>query len=156
MLDRQRLAWRSDSCQKCRGPSGEDLSKGYYEAGGSFLKLGIPEAFVVRPRVACLARFWLCLFYGWKPQQACIRKQTPSRKVCFPPLGCTHGPAGDHLEIPNLTHCLQVTILADSVINFPQGFRKAGDLDNGDDLICRCCRMQAFMFAMHHCKSPAA
>lgn len=46
-LDRQRLAWRSDSCLKCRGPNGEDLSKGYYEAGGSFLKLGLVEAFLV-------------------------------------------------------------------------------------------------------------
>jgi hypothetical protein len=46
-LNRQRLAWRSDSCLKCRGPSGENLSKGYYEAGGSFLKLGLVEAFLV-------------------------------------------------------------------------------------------------------------
>jgi hypothetical protein len=46
-LDRQRLAWRSDSCVKCRGPSGENLSQGYYEAGGSFLKLGLVESFLV-------------------------------------------------------------------------------------------------------------
>jgi len=46
-LDRQRLAWRGDSCLKCRGPSGENLSKGFYEAGGSFLKLGLVEAFLV-------------------------------------------------------------------------------------------------------------
>ena len=39
---------RSDSCLSCHGPSGEDLSKGYYEAGGSFLKLGLVEAFLVR------------------------------------------------------------------------------------------------------------
>lgn len=46
-------AWdcrRSDSCTKCRGPSGEDLSQGYYEAGGSFLKLGLVESFLVRRR----------------------------------------------------------------------------------------------------------
>ena len=41
---------RSDSCTKCRGPSGEDLSQGYYEAGGSFLKLGLVESFLVRRR----------------------------------------------------------------------------------------------------------
>jgi hypothetical protein len=34
---------------KCRGPSGENLSQGYYEAGGSFLKLGLVESFLVRP-----------------------------------------------------------------------------------------------------------
>lgn len=28
-----------------QGPQGEDLSGGYYEAGGSFLKVGLPEAF---------------------------------------------------------------------------------------------------------------
>ena len=28
-----------------QGPMGEDLSGGYYEAGGSFLKVGLPEAF---------------------------------------------------------------------------------------------------------------
>ncbi len=26
---------------------GEDLSKGYYEAGGSYLKVGLPEAFSI-------------------------------------------------------------------------------------------------------------
>lgn len=41
---------RSDSCVKCRGPSGENLSQGYYEAGGSFLKLGLVESFLVRRR----------------------------------------------------------------------------------------------------------
>ncbi|KAK9789217.1 hypothetical protein WJX73_008956 [Symbiochloris irregularis] len=46
-LDEQRLAWRSDSCQDCKGPGGEDVSGGYYEAGGSFLKLGLPSAYVV-------------------------------------------------------------------------------------------------------------
>ena len=39
---------RSDSCFNCKGPSGEDVSGGYYEAGGSFLKLGIVESFLVR------------------------------------------------------------------------------------------------------------
>lgn len=47
VLDRQRLAWRGDSCTDCVGPSGEDVSGGYYEAGGSFLKLGLVEAFLV-------------------------------------------------------------------------------------------------------------
>ena len=41
---------RGDSCVKCRGPSGENLSQGYYEAGGSFLKLGLVESFLVRRR----------------------------------------------------------------------------------------------------------
>ncbi|KAK9828596.1 hypothetical protein WJX72_000945 [[Myrmecia] bisecta] len=44
-LTKQRLAWRSDSCTKCTGTFGEDLSGGYYESGGSYLKLGIPSAF---------------------------------------------------------------------------------------------------------------
>jgi Glycosyl hydrolase family 9 len=39
---------RSDSCEDCVGPEGEDVSGGYYEAGGSFLKLGLVEAFLVR------------------------------------------------------------------------------------------------------------
>ncbi len=39
---------RSDSCFNCKGPGGEDVSGGYYEAGGSFLKLGIVESFLVR------------------------------------------------------------------------------------------------------------
>ena len=38
---------RSDSCFNCKGPGGEDVSGGYYEAGGSFLKLGIVESFLV-------------------------------------------------------------------------------------------------------------
>lgn len=38
---------RSDSCEDCVGPDGEDVSGGYYEAGGSFLKLGFVEAFLV-------------------------------------------------------------------------------------------------------------
>jgi hypothetical protein len=47
VLPRQRLAWRSDSAVGFKGPGGEDLSKGYLEAGGSYLKLGVPEAFIV-------------------------------------------------------------------------------------------------------------
>ena len=38
---------RGDSCHSCRGPSGENLSGGYYEAGGSFLKLGPVASFLV-------------------------------------------------------------------------------------------------------------
>lgn len=75
-LNRQRLAWRSDSCLKCRGPSGENLSKGYYEAGGSFLKLGLVEAFLV-------------------------------------------------------------TVLADGVLQFPDGYKKSGDLQNGGRRVAR-------------------
>lgn len=41
----QRLAWRADSCLDCKGPAGEDLSGGYYEAGGSYLKFSFPTAF---------------------------------------------------------------------------------------------------------------
>jgi endoglucanase len=43
----QRLAWRKDSCQECIGPGGEDLSGGYYEAGGSYLKFTFPTAFTI-------------------------------------------------------------------------------------------------------------
>ncbi len=43
----QRLAWRTDSCEECRGPAGEDLSGGYYEAGGSYLKFSFPTAFTL-------------------------------------------------------------------------------------------------------------
>lgn len=43
----QRLAWRTDSCAECHGPSGEDLSGGYYEAGGSYLKFSFPTAFTI-------------------------------------------------------------------------------------------------------------
>ena len=43
----QRLAWRTDSCAECKGPGGEDLSGGYYEAGGSYLKFSFPTAFTI-------------------------------------------------------------------------------------------------------------
>ena len=43
----QRIAWRTDSCAECKGPSGEDLSGGYYEAGGSYLKFSFPTAFTL-------------------------------------------------------------------------------------------------------------
>ena len=35
------------ACTACaaQGAQGEDLSSGYYEAGGSYLKVGLPEAF---------------------------------------------------------------------------------------------------------------
>ncbi|BDA42119.1 Endoglucanase B [Coccomyxa sp. Obi] len=46
-LPHQRLAWRTDSCAECHGPSGEDLSGGYYEAGGSYLKFSFPTAFTI-------------------------------------------------------------------------------------------------------------
>ena len=45
--DLQRLAWRSDSCPGCEGASGEDLSGGYFEAGGSYLKFSYPLAFTI-------------------------------------------------------------------------------------------------------------
>lgn len=35
---RRRLTWRSDSCSGCYGKYGEDLTGGFYEAGGSTLK----------------------------------------------------------------------------------------------------------------------
>ena len=41
----QRLAWRTDSCLDCVGPQGEDLSGGFYEAGGSYLKFSFPTAY---------------------------------------------------------------------------------------------------------------
>ncbi|CAK0782162.1 hypothetical protein CVIRNUC_005591 [Coccomyxa viridis] len=46
-LPHQRIAWRTDSCAECKGPSGEDLSGGYYEAGGSYLKFSFPTAFTL-------------------------------------------------------------------------------------------------------------
>ena len=46
-LHPQRLAWRTDSCEECKGPGGEDLSGGYYEAGGSYLKFSFPTAFTL-------------------------------------------------------------------------------------------------------------
>lgn len=47
ILPRHRFAWRGDSCFSCKGPSGEDLSKGFIEAGGSNLKMLMPSAFTV-------------------------------------------------------------------------------------------------------------
>ena len=38
---------RDNSCLSCKGPGGEDQSGGFYEAGGSFLKLGLPSAYTV-------------------------------------------------------------------------------------------------------------
>lgn len=42
----KRLDWRGDSCFSCKGKYGEDLSGGYYESGGSNLKLGAVSAYV--------------------------------------------------------------------------------------------------------------
>ena len=47
VLGVQRIAWRTDSCAECKGPAGEDLSGGYYEAGGSYLKFSFPTAFTL-------------------------------------------------------------------------------------------------------------
>ena len=47
MVSLQRIAWRTDSCAECKGPNGEDLSGGYYEAGGSYLKFSFPTAFTL-------------------------------------------------------------------------------------------------------------
>ncbi|KAK9823053.1 hypothetical protein WJX81_004364 [Elliptochloris bilobata] len=41
------LAWRGSSCKDCQGAYGEDLSGGYYEAGGSYMKMALQEAFVL-------------------------------------------------------------------------------------------------------------
>lgn len=43
----QRLAWRADTCETCEGATGEDLSGGYFEAGGSYLKFTYPLAFTI-------------------------------------------------------------------------------------------------------------
>ncbi|PSC73894.1 Serine threonine-kinase 2 19 [Micractinium conductrix] len=42
----KRLAWRDNSCLDCSGKYGEDLSGGYFESGGSGLKLGAVSAYV--------------------------------------------------------------------------------------------------------------
>lgn len=46
-LPRHRFAWRGDACLTCKGPNGEDLSRGFMEAGGSNLKMLMPSAFTV-------------------------------------------------------------------------------------------------------------
>lgn len=38
---------RDDSCFVCVGPNGEDISGGYFEAGGSYLKMAMPSAHTV-------------------------------------------------------------------------------------------------------------
>jgi hypothetical protein len=43
----RRLAWRNDSCLECLGPEGQDLTGGYYEAGGNYLKLNFPMAWSI-------------------------------------------------------------------------------------------------------------
>jgi hypothetical protein len=40
----RRLAWRKDSCKKCFGPEGQDLTGGFHEAGGNYLKINFPLA----------------------------------------------------------------------------------------------------------------
>ncbi|RUP51631.1 Six-hairpin glycosidase-like protein [Jimgerdemannia flammicorona] len=45
-LPYQRLAWRGDSCFKCTGSYGEDLSGGYYEAANT-MKWGLPLGFII-------------------------------------------------------------------------------------------------------------
>jgi hypothetical protein len=41
-----RLPWRSDSCLDCNGSYGDDLSKGYYEAG-NYMKLNFPMCWTI-------------------------------------------------------------------------------------------------------------
>jgi hypothetical protein len=40
----RRIAWRNTSCYECYGPGGRDLTGGYHEAGGNYLKLNFPMA----------------------------------------------------------------------------------------------------------------
>jgi hypothetical protein len=42
-----RLKWRGDSCLNCKGPNGQDLSGGFYEAGGNYLKVTFPMAWTM-------------------------------------------------------------------------------------------------------------
>lgn len=89
------LAWRADSCKDCQvrlarrlanqrlvqpaascctqggaapqGAYGEDLSGGYYEAGGSYMKMALQEAFVLTQlawtgaHTACCVLFHACV-----------------------------------------------------------------------------------------------
>ncbi|KAL6781923.1 hypothetical protein ACKKBF_B09970 [Auxenochlorella protothecoides x Auxenochlorella symbiontica] len=43
----QRLTWRGDSCLTCKGKYGEDLTGGYYESGGSSMKMSVVHNFQV-------------------------------------------------------------------------------------------------------------
>jgi hypothetical protein len=42
----RRLKWRKNSCTECKGKFGEDLSGGFYEAGGSYLKIPLINAYM--------------------------------------------------------------------------------------------------------------
>jgi hypothetical protein len=55
----RRIAWRNRSCFECYGPEGQDLTGGYYEAGGNYLKLNFPMAWT-------LANVGLGLIEHWK------------------------------------------------------------------------------------------
>ena len=70
----QRLAWRSDSCLDCKGPQGEDLSGGFYEAGGSYLKFSFPTAYTLTQLAWGLIEF--------KDGYAKVR-QGPSNRACI-------------------------------------------------------------------------
>ena len=42
----RRLTWRKDLCSECKGKYGENLSGGFYEAGGSYLKFPLINAYM--------------------------------------------------------------------------------------------------------------
>eukprot|EP00475_Leptophrys_vorax_P040133 TRINITY_DN73_c0_g1_i1.p1 TRINITY_DN73_c0_g1~~TRINITY_DN73_c0_g1_i1.p1 ORF type:complete len:1051 (-),score=244.08 TRINITY_DN73_c0_g1_i1:65-3217(-) len=47
MYGDRRLLWRNDSCMECIGPNSSDLTGGYYEAGGNYLKFNYPMAWTL-------------------------------------------------------------------------------------------------------------
>ena len=85
-----------------QGPMGEDLSGGYYEAGGSFLKVGLPEAFPVTQLAWTIVRHRTALYrvglldealsaLKWGSDylvRTCIPHMKSRRK--FPSTACMH------------------------------------------------------------------
>ncbi len=103
------------------GPDGEDVSGGYYEAGGSFLKLGLVEAFLVSS-----ARIPSHLHVH---RSACASAITSGTCRVITICG---GSASAFVEALSAGWLLsvQVTMLGWSIDSFPEGFTKSGDLAN--------------------------
>ena len=89
-----------------QGPQGQDLTGGYYEAGGSYLKVGLPEAFPLTQLAWTITRHRTALYrvglldealsalkwgtdYLVRPMTWCILRSFPN-KTPFKVLTCKH------------------------------------------------------------------
>lgn len=118
------------------------MSGGYYEAGGSFLKLGLVEAFLVRPQLLRCVSSALSSSAAVRHPMPC-RLVTGTARCCQAFSNSVSEPL--YRPLPEATVvscgpgaacvCAQVTMQAWSVNQFSAGFAKADNLENALDAI---------------------